>query len=72
MSVTIIVKDGKPRGVTRTNTDKRLLDAGWGSSFKDESDADKCAFLERKFKKHHGADNSQIKAAVINRVLTGR
>lgn len=66
--VTIIIKDSPPKGRTRTSTDEVLKDAGWGSSFKSEGDADKCAFLERKFKKVHGADESRIIAKYINQV----
>ncbi len=64
--VTIIIKDSKPRGRTRTNTEKEL-NHEWGtSSFKDEGDKDKCAFIERKLKKHFGADDSMVTAKVIN------
>ena len=68
MAITIIVKDSKPKGQTRTHTDRELQSAGWGSSFKSEEDADKCAFVERKLKKELNADNSRVIAAVINRV----
>ena len=68
MPITIIIKDIKPKGRTRTSTDHMLKDLGWGSSFKTEEDADKCAFVERKFKKEHGADNSRIIAAHYNKV----
>ena len=70
MPITIIVKDGKPKGVTRTSVDERLRDSGWGSSFKSDEDSDKCAFLERKLKKEFNVDSSQVPAALINRVLT--
>lgn len=72
MSLTIIVKDGKPRGETRSSVDERLVDAGWGSSFRTEEDADKCRFVERKLKKQLGADESQVPAAVLNRIGTKR
>ena len=64
----IIVKDSKPKGRTRTSTDKLLKDSGWGSSFKDEESADKCAFLERKLKKEFNADDSRVIAKIYNRV----
>ena len=66
----IIIKDSKPKGRTRTGTDKELKDAGWGSSFKNESDADKCEFIERKLKTHLGMDNSRVNAHYINDLLT--
>lgn len=68
MSFTIIVRGSKPRGQTRTLDDRTLQDSGWGSSFKSEEDADKCAFAERKLKEHFGADNSMVPAALINRI----
>jgi len=68
MPITIIVKDGKPRGETRTSIDEKLCDNGWGSSFAREGDADKCAYVERKLKAQLGADDSQVPASVINRM----
>jgi hypothetical protein len=65
---TIIVKDSKPRGSTRTKTDQVLIDSGWGSSFKSEQDADKCAFLERKLKDKLGADDSRVTARLLNQI----
>ena len=45
MAVTIIVKDGKPRGVTRTKVDEKLRDV-WGStSFRNDEDRHRCEFL---------------------------
>lgn len=64
----VIIKDTKPKGRTRTSTDRQLRDAGWGSSFKDEEDSDKCAFIERKLKKEFNADDSRVIAAIINKV----
>ncbi len=69
MGILIIVKNSSPRGRTRTNTDKRLLDADWGSSFKSEADRDKCAFIERKLKKEFNMDDSRVTAAKINDVV---
>ena len=68
MSITIIVKDGKPRGETRSALDKKLCDAGWGSTFKDEAAKDKCEFVERKLKANLGADESVVPASVYNRM----
>ena len=68
MALTIIVKDGKPRGETRSSLDHKLIDAGWGSSFKDEAARDKCKFVERKLKCNLGADESQVPAVVYNRM----
>ena len=66
--VTIIIKDGKPKGRTRTSTEDEL-NHNWGtSSFKDDEDRDKCAFIERKLKKHYGADESRVTARWINKV----
>ena len=50
MPITIIVKDGKPKGETRSSIDRKLVDAGWGSSFKNDEARDKCEFVERKLK----------------------
>ena len=64
----IIIKDGKPKGRTRTSTDEQL-NHDWGtSSFKSEEDKDKCAFIERKLKKNFNADDSRVIAAIINKV----
>ena len=68
MALTIIVKDGKPRGETRSALDKKFIDAGWGSSFKDEAAKDKCEFVERKLKSTLGADASVVPASVYNRM----
>jgi len=68
MSITIIVKDGKPRGKTRSAIDYELRDNGWGSTFKNEGDKDKCQFIERKLKKQLGVDDAQVPASVINRI----
>ena len=70
MGITIIIKDGKPRGQSRTKMDRMLKDQ-WGStSFRNENDADKAAFLERKLKKHFNADDSRVTARLISDVLT--
>ena len=68
MGLTIIVKDSKPRGETRSSIDRKLIDAGWGSSFKNEAAKDKCEFVERKLKKNLGTDESQVPASVYNRM----
>ena len=68
MGITIIVKDGKPRGQTRSALDRKLVDAGWGSSFKDEAAKDKCEFVERKLKAGLGVDEGVVPAAVYNRM----
>ena len=68
MSITIIVKDGKPSGETRSALDKKLFDAGWGSTFRDEAAKDKCEFVERKLKATLGADESMVPASVYNRM----
>jgi hypothetical protein len=68
MAITIIVKDGKPRGETRSAIDRKLVDAGWGSSFKDEAAADKCKFVERKLKRNLGVEDGMVPAAVYNRM----
>ena len=67
MAITIIIKDKQPKG-GRTKIDRRLRD-DWGTtSFRNEEDADKAAFLERKIKKHHGADNSSVTGKLINSI----
>ena len=68
MALTIIVKDGKPRGETRSSIDEKLVGAGWGSSFRNEEAEDKCRFMERKLKKELGADTSQVPASIYNRM----
>ena len=72
MGLTIIVKDSKPRGETRSSIDRKLIDAGWGSTFKDEAARDKCQFVERKLKKNLGTDNSLVKASDYNRMGRGK
>jgi hypothetical protein len=69
MGITIIIKDGKPRGKTRTRVDREIQDKWGTTSFRNEGDADKAAFLERKIKKHHGSDNSMVGAKMISNVL---
>ena len=69
MGITIVIKDGKPKGKTRTRIDKEVLGEKWGTtSFRTEEDADKASFLERKIKKHYGADNSMVSSRIINNV----
>lgn len=68
MGITIIVKDGKPRGKTRTSVDRELQDVGWGSTFANEEAADKCGFVERKLKKQLGMDTVQVPAKIYNRM----
>lgn len=68
MPITIIVKDGKPRGRTRSSLDREAIDRGWGSSFKDEAAQDKCEFVERKLKRNLGVDEAVVPAAVYNRM----
>jgi hypothetical protein len=68
MAITIIIKDGKPRGETRSSIDKELIDVGWGSTFKDEVARDKCEFVERQIKKKVGADSIQVPAVIYNRI----
>lgn len=68
MALTIIVKDGKPRGETRSALDRKLIDAGWGSSFKDEAAKDKCEFVERKLKATLGVNDAIVPASAYNRM----
>jgi len=68
MSITIIIKDGKPRGKTRTSLDKEMQDK-WGStSFSDDEAREKCAFVERQAKKKLGVDDVQVPATIFNRM----
>jgi len=69
MAVTIIIKDGKPRGQSRTKMDRELQDKWGTTSFRNEEDADKAKFLERKLKKHFNADDSRVTAKLITDVL---
>jgi len=66
--VTIIIKGSKPKGRTRTSTDRQLNDAWGTSSFKNEEDRDKCAYLERKLKKEFNMDDSRVVAKVIDKI----
>ncbi len=69
MGITIIIKDGKPKGNSRTRIDKEVIEASWGtSSFRNEEDKDKAAFLERKIKKHYGSDDSMVSAKLISNI----
>ncbi len=68
MSITIIVKDGKPKGRTRTTMDKDLKHAWGTTSFRNAEDADKARFLERKIKKEHNSDTSRVTAKMISNV----
>lgn len=69
MGITIIIKDGNPKGQSRTRIDKEKLQASWGTtSFRTEEDADKAAFLERKIKKHFGSDDSMVTAKLISNI----
>ncbi len=68
MGITIIVRGSKPRGRTRTSTDRELRDAWGTSSFKSEEDSDKCSFIERQLKEHCGADESRVIAARISEI----
>ena len=70
MPVTIIIKDGKPNGKSRTKMDRVLQDQWGTTSFRNEGDADKAAYLERKVKKHFGSDDSRVTAKLISDVLT--
>ncbi len=67
MGITVIIKDGKPNGRSRTRIDKEQLQEKWGTtSFRNEEDGDKAAFLERKIKKIHGSDDSMVTAKLIS------
>ena len=68
MPITIIIKDGKPKGKTRTRVDRVIRDQWGTTSFRNEEDRDKAAFLERKIKKIHGSDDSMVKAKLISGV----
>lgn len=68
MGITIIIKDGKPKGKTRSRVDRVINDAWGTTSFRNEEDADKARFLERKIKKHLGSDDSQVTAKLISSV----
>ncbi len=70
MGLTFIKRDRTPRGRTRTNMDKELQDAWGTSSFRNEGDKDKAAFLERKIRKEHGFEKSRVTAKLITDVKT--
>jgi len=64
----IIVKDSNPKGRTRTSTDKELRDTWGTTSFRNDEDRDKCAFIERKLKKELNTDDSRVNASYINQI----
>ncbi len=68
MGITIIIKDGKPKGKTRSRVDREIRDSWGTTSFRNEEDADKASFLERKIKKIHGSDDSMVGAKMISDV----
>jgi hypothetical protein len=68
MSVTIIVKDEKPKGETRANLDERLRKEGFGTMFKTDEQRDKCQYLERKIKKICNVDAGFASGLDINKV----
>ncbi len=69
MGITIIVKDGEPKGKSRSRIDREVLQDSWGTtSFRNEGDYDKAKYLERKIKKIHGADDSMVSAKMISDV----
>lgn len=68
MGITIIIKDGKPKGKSRTKADRELMEKWGTTSFRHEGDVDKARFLERKIKKHFGSDDSRVTAKLISAV----
>lgn len=68
MALTIIIKGPAPKGRTRTSIDRRLVENGWGSSFKNEADRDRCEYIERRLKRELDADTSIVPAELINRI----
>jgi hypothetical protein len=69
MPITIIIKDGKARGKTRSAVDREIRDSWGTTSFRNREDRDKAEFLERKIKKHFGSDDSHVSAKLISDVL---
>ena len=68
MGITIIVKDGKPSGRSRTRDDREIREKWGTTSFRNREDRDKAEYLERKIKKHFGSDDSMVRAKDISRV----
>ncbi len=68
MPITIIIKDSVPKGQNRTRMDRTIQDAWGTTSFRNEEDADKARFLERKLKKHRNFDESRVTAKDISDV----
>lgn len=64
----IIIKDIKPKGCTRSSTDRDLQESWGTTSFRNEEDKDKAEFIERKLKKEHNADNSRVTARIISQI----
>ena len=65
MGITIIVKDGNPKGRTRSTVDRDLQHCWGTTSFRNEEDADRTRFFERKIKKIYNADDSMVTARLI-------
>ena len=64
----IIIKDIKPKGRTRSGTDRDLQESWGTTSFRNEEDKDKAEFIERKLKKEYNADNSRVTARIISKI----
>lgn len=69
--VEIIIKWKSKHGKTRSEIEKNMIKAGFGSSLTAEQ-IDKCAYLERRAKEKHGLTESSMRTTNINRVKTGK
>jgi len=65
--VDIIIRKGKPKGRTRSQTERRLTKE-WGSSGLTEEKIDKAEFLEKTAKEQLGMDDIFIQQSEIDKV----
>lgn len=62
--VEVIIKWKPKHGKTRSEIEKNMRKAGFGSSLTEE-EIDECAFLERKAKEEHGLVESSLRTKDI-------
>ena len=69
--VEVIIKWKPTHGKSRSEIEKNMRKAGFGSSLTDE-EIDKCEYLERKAREKHGLIESTMRTTNINKVKTGK
>ena len=56
--------------LTRSEMDKRLVDEGWGTSFRDEQQRDYCKFLEKGIREGYNCGGRvNLRAGQIHRLM---